>query len=450
MTLATLHYPIRASRTDFALLRQREFARLDETGTTYVDYTGAALYPVTLVRRHAQQLTAAVFGNPHSRNAPSLASSAVLNQARNLTLRFLDADPDEYVVCFTANASGAMRLLSETFPFRRGSRLLLTADNHNSVNGLRVVARRHGASVEYVPLGTQLRTKDPREWLVDVGKPSLFAFPAQSNFSGVQLPLTWIHDAQSAGYHVLLDAAAYVQANKLSLSTYPADFVALSYYKLFGYPSGIGALVARRTALPLLRRDYFAGGTVEFVSVQNRLVRIKVGEEAFEDGTPNFLAMPAVCGGLKWLLQLGMPNVQQHVCSLTTHFLKGLESLRGRTIVYGPTTSEDRGGTIAFNVLQDNEVVPFEVVEAAARARGIALRGGCFCNPGAAESAFSYPLDRAGGCYRMPDFTVRRFRNCLDGVVGALRASFGVANTRMDLDRLLQFLSERIEIREAG
>ena len=57
-------------------------------------------------------------------------------------LRHLNADPEEYSVIFTPNATGACRLVGEAYPFRRGSRLILTVDNHNSVNGLREFARR--------------------------------------------------------------------------------------------------------------------------------------------------------------------------------------------------------------------------------------------------------------------------------------------------------------------
>ena len=49
------------------------------------------------------------------------------------------------------------------------------------------------------------------------------------------------------------------------------------FYKLFGYPTGVGALVARRKALAKLKRGYFGGGTVQFASVQNRLARLQRG-----------------------------------------------------------------------------------------------------------------------------------------------------------------------------
>src|ERR1035438_5195940 len=132
-----------------------------------------------------------------------------VRKAKRRTLEFLDADPAEYDVIFTANASGAMRILAEAFPFESGSRLVLTADNHNSVNGLRIAAKNRLAEVEYVPLEAQLTSEDPRPYLRTAHGASLFAYPAQSNFSGVQHPLRWIREAQSAGYRVLLDAAAY-------------------------------------------------------------------------------------------------------------------------------------------------------------------------------------------------------------------------------------------------
>jgi selenocysteine lyase/cysteine desulfurase len=429
-------------------LRMREFARLDAAGLAYLDYTGAALYPASLVRRDARRLTTRVLGNPHSESAPSIASTDALEEARRLTLRALDADPNEYDVVFTANATAAIRILAEAFPFTSSSRLVLSADNHNSVNGLRIAASRHrasskrGASIEYVELDDTLRPVNPTPWLVRAAQPSLFAYPAQSNFSGVRHNLEWVAEAQERGYRVLLDAAAFVPTKALSLSRVPADFVAVSFYKMFGYPTGVGALVARRDALAMLRRHYFAGGTVEFVSVQNRLSRGRRGSGRFEDGTPNFLAMPAVADGLRWIERLGMERIERHVSALTPQLLDRLASLGDRIMIYGPRHGCDRGGTVAFNLLRDGRVLPYETVERAARERGLALRGGCFCNPGAAEHAFSIPAARARACLRGP-FSVQRLRECLgSGAVGALRVSVGIPTTVGDLDRLATFVDE--------
>jgi selenocysteine lyase/cysteine desulfurase len=425
---------------DFAALRSREFARLDRTRTAYLDYAGAALYPESLVRHEARRLSSTVFGNPHSESGPSLASTAAMERARQLTLEFVNADPGDYEVIFTANATGAIRILAESFPFARGSRLVLTSDNHNSVNGLRTPARRAGATVEYVPLAADLRSASIEPWLRTARAPSLVAFPAQSNFSGVHHPLAWVAEAQRRGYRVLLDAAAYIPTSRLDLTATPADFVALSYYKIFGYPTGVGALIVRKDASATLARQYFAGGTVQFASVQNDVARLVDGPGAFEDGTVNFLAMPAVCDGLCWINRLVIDRIAAHVRAMTSTLLDALRDLGDRVIVYGPRDMHERGGVVAFNVIRGGRAVPYEDVEHLARARSVSIRGGCFCNPGAAERAFDIDAASAAACYR-DDFSVSRFRRCLGGsAVGALRASVGVATEPRDIDRLHDLL----------
>ena len=225
----------------FATLREREFGRLDQSGEAYLDYTGSALYAESQVHDHLEFLSGTVLGNPHSQSVASLRSTEMIEDARRMTLDFFSADPGEYEVVFTANATGGMRLVGEAFPFRQGSRLVLSADNHNSVNGIREIARARGADVRYARLDDELRLDDEEGLLTRASAPSLYAFPAQSNFSGVQHPLGVIDAAQRAGYAVLLDAAAFVPTNPLRLDVVRPEFVALSFYKMFGYPTGLGA-----------------------------------------------------------------------------------------------------------------------------------------------------------------------------------------------------------------
>ena len=131
---------------------------------------------------------------------------------------------------------------------------------------------------------------------------NLFAFPAQSNFSGVQHPLEWVDQAQELGWDVILDCAAFAPTNRLDLSAVKPDFVPLSFYKMFGYPTGIGALIARRDKLAKLRRPWFAGGTITLASVQGEgWYHLAPGHVGFEDGTVDYLGLPAVRIGLEHL-----------------------------------------------------------------------------------------------------------------------------------------------------
>ena len=433
----------------FAALRAREFSRLDKSGEVYLDYTGSALYGESQVRNHCSLLAETVFGNPHSQSIASLRSTEVIEDARRLTLGFFGADEREYEVIFTGNASGALRLVAEGFAFGPGSQFVLSADNHNSVNGIREHALARGADVRYARLDDELRlTSDANELTRPTG-PSLYAFPAQSNFSGVQHPLSLVDAAKQAGYAVLLDAAAFAPTNPLQLDVVKPDFVALSFYKMFGYPTGIGALIVRREALADLRRPWFAGGTVEFASVQHRTHMLKAGAEGFEDGTPNFGSIAALADGFALLGDVGMHNAKRRVSQLTTTMLGELASLRhknGRSMtqVYGPANGVSRGGTVAFNVVDHcGRVVPYQTVERRALERGVSVRGGCFCNPGAAERAFGFPATETLSCMtraRTEGFTIESFAACLGGTtaVGAVRASLGIASNERDIARLLE------------
>ena len=149
----------------------------------------------TQVRRHHELLRGGVVRQPaFATTPPHWRPSSLVDDARAAVMTFFNADPSEYGVIFTPNASGALKLVGESYPFQPGGRFLLTYDNHNSVNGIREFARHHGADVNYLPVLTpELRVdgETVSEALREraSGVPRLFAYPAQSNFSGVQHPL---------------------------------------------------------------------------------------------------------------------------------------------------------------------------------------------------------------------------------------------------------------------
>ncbi|MFD9443795.1 aminotransferase class V-fold PLP-dependent enzyme [Streptomyces sp. NPDC060006] len=464
-TEATGHIPDGdAYPRDLADLRRRDFAYLDAEGHTYLDHTGAGLPPASLVRASAERITGGVFGNPHSASPASRASGSLLAQARRAVLRHFRADPDEYAVIFTPNATGALRLVGEAYPFTRRSRLVMSLDNHNSVNGLREYARSGGSSTTYVPVAgsglrvdeRRLRSALPARGGVGGRSPrhgergrGLLAYPAQSNFTGVQHPLTWIAAAQARGYHVLLDAAAFVPANTLDLSRYHPDFTVVSWYKVFGHPTGVGSLIARREALARLRRPWFSGGTIHVAGARTQWHVLADDEAAFEDGTVNFLAIPDVTAGLEWIDGIGMDRVHAHVNALTAQLLSGLRALRhsdGSPLarVYGPWDLVARGGTVALNLLgADGRVIDERVVTRDSAARGISLRTGCFCNPGAGEAAFAVSPRRLRSAARRGLRSMEEYLELLHlPSAGAVRVSLGLSSQPRDVVTFLAFVRE--------
>ena len=446
-------WPVYERTRELDLLRQNEYSRLDRLGHIYLDYTGAGLYAESQVRAHVRLLESHVFGNPHSPSPASAAITELIERCRRKILDYFNASEDEYVVIFTANATAALKLVGEAYPFGPEGHFLLTFDNHNSVNGIREFARAQHAQISYVPMTPpEMRVDDGllKEYL-KLARPdchSLFAYPAQSNFSGVQHPLDWITRAKTMGWDVLLDAAAFVPTNRLDLNQWHPDFVALSFYKMFGYPTGVGCLLAQRTTLSKLKRPWFSGGTITVASVQGDRYFLAEGSSAFEDGTPNYLSIPGVEIGLRHLESVGLDLIHTRCECLTGWLIPKLLSLHhanGNPLVcvYGPLTTQRRGATVTMNFYDPaGRIIDHLRIEEAATQHHISLRTGCFCNPGGGETALGLSKSELAGCFTGHEqadsrFTLDDFRHCIDSKgTGAVR---GVAWNRQHLRRRSAF-----------
>lgn len=240
----------------------------------------------------------------------SRLSAACANEARQTVLSFFRAPPG-YTVVFTANATGALKLVGESFPFAAGSAYVLGTDSHNSVHGIRQFAHARGAEVCYIE-STDVGGFDVADAKVRVqsgfldffiesflnfikavlarhqprgagAPPCLFAMTGQSNISNSKNPLSMIEFAASRGYCTLLDAAALAPTSVISLTDTPVDAMAISFYKMFGFPTGVGALVVKESFLASLERPWFAGGTVDVVQAPGKIVTMSAElHERFE------------------------------------------------------------------------------------------------------------------------------------------------------------------------
>lgn len=447
-------YPAYATTLALDELRTREYGRLDATGQIYLDYTGGGLYAESQLRKHMDMLIQNVYGNPHSHNPTSQAMTALVDQARAFVLEYFNAPPGEYAAIFTQNASGALKLVGEAYPFGPGDHYLLTFDNHNSVNGIREYARRKGAQFTYLPVvAPELRLDMAAvDGYLDLAKPganNLFAFPAQSNFSGAQHPLELIGRAQAKGWDVLVDAAAFAPTNRLDLARWMPDFVPLSFYKMFGYPTGMGCLLARRSALEKLKRPWYAGGTITISSVQGDGHYLVPGEAGFEDGTVNYLHIPAVEIGLRHLQQVGIEMIHERVTCLAGWLIESLTGLRhtnGRPLVrlHGPVGTTGRGGTVTVSFDDpDGETLDDHRIEELANHEGISLRTGCFCNPGAGEIAHGLNAETMKYFFHGHSFSFQELRQEMHAHFGkevsAVRMSVGLASNFTDVDAMVRF-----------
>lgn len=432
----------------FNRLRKKEFSRLDKLGQTYLDYTGGNIYPQCLLDKHYKYLKNAVYGNPHSLNPASILSERMISQTRKKVIDFFNAG--DYHCIFTNNATGALQIVGECYPFTDGI-FLLTVDNHNSVNGIREYCQARSGHVVYSPMCSEDLSIDESALNNNLqGFPSqtnkLFAFPAQSNVSGIQHSLSWIKKAKDAGWDVLLDAAAFAPCSRLDLSLYRPDFVSISFYKIFGYPTGIGCLLVKKTAFDKLKKPWFSGGTILLSAVKHQDRFLKLDHEKFENGTVNYLDIPAITNGLDFINKIGIDMIHRRIKQLSAFILaeitklkhdNGLPAIR----LYGPHNTENRGGTFLMNFLDTNgQFYPPDYIEKLANGSMISLRTGCFCNPGidelnhdiSAETLKKYFAGRTSGDY----FDMINF---VGKIRGAVRLSVGLSTTIRDIEKFIQF-----------
>ncbi|KAI3456698.1 hypothetical protein Pfo_013361 [Paulownia fortunei] len=465
-------------------IRATEFKRLNDV--VYLDHAGATLYSESQMEDIFKDLSSTLYGNPHSQSNCSLTTGDIVGEARRQILSFFNASPGEYKCIFTSGATAALKLVGETFPWSSQSTYMYTMENHNSVLGIREYAldegaaaiavdiedvadldRKHGgkSAIKIIPHTVQRRGEAgcrKKEQTSDTY--NLFAFPSECNFSGLRFNLDLVNVIKEDSYEmpgtsprhsghwmVLIDAAKGSATSPPDLSKHKADFVVVSFYKVFGYPTGIGALIARNDSAKLLKKTYFSGGTVAASIADVDFYKRRDGiEEYFEDGTLSFVSIASLHHGFKILNALTMSAISRHAMSLASYMRNALLNLRhvnGNRVckLYGLNDPEllcnEMGPIVSFNLKRpDGSWFGHRDVEKLASLSNIQLRTGCFCNPGAcakhlglSHSDLLSNIEAGHICWDDHDI--------LHGKpTGAVRVSFGYMSTFEDARKFLKFI----------
>lgn len=441
-------------------IRANDMTHLKDS--VYLDYTGSGLYRTSQIHKVFRSYKKTLFANPHSLSPASVVTTELVEEARDLVLDFLGTTSDEYTVIFTASATASLRLLAESFPWTQDSLYLYTRDNHNSVLGIRRWAAHYGAKFKMADTEDLEGTGNRVKGSAASGTAHLFAYPLEENFAGIKYPAEWAAKfketdfgdrfAEKKGkWYTLIDAAAFVPTNKLDLKRVKADFVVMSFYKIFGFPN-LGALVVKNDAVPQLRKMGFSGGTVVMATCGKDFALLQPrGCSRFEDGTVPFLSIIALHEGFKKLNELGIGNISKHSWVVTRELFIRMNRLRhsnGRPAmkIYGNHRMNDpnkQGAILTVNFLNSTGgYIGYNEVMKAAAKENVNIRVGCFCNPGGCTRANSLSDDQVEEYYNKKT-SCHDSIDIIDGVpLGAVRISMGAYTTMEDVEKFTAFVEK--------
>ncbi|KAK6091800.1 hypothetical protein MT418_007771 [Batrachochytrium dendrobatidis] len=479
--------PLRFGSTEF---RDRHFPQLVTLNTTgkdssesqaplYLDNAGAPPVPVEVVHAHAHGLAQTLLANPHSSMAAAAAYTSVsINRVRQRILRHFGVSTATHSVVFTANSTAAIKLVADRFPWSPKSLFCYHQSSHTSIIGIRSrfsdtksVLCFQSEELDSILSLTESTNGNVSSINADETH-HLLSYPAQSNFSGERFPLEWVQAVRSLDYipqpfsshssschksnwRVLIDCASMVSTTRLDLAKTRADFAVVSFYKMFGFPTSLGALIVRNDATSLLTtspRKYFGGGTVAAIAANSEYHRFRSGvAEQLEEGTLPFTEILALNHGFEFVEKTigGWDILSQHVTHLAEYAQSRLGELRHKTDhqlpvckLYSPMTQNTKGPIIAFNIqTSTGTLIHHSQFMTLASIHNINIRSGCFCNPGACQQYLEISAQDIKQNHEVYGHVCGGSTD-IGRPTGALRISFGFANIVSDVDRFLDFIQE--------
>ncbi|XP_075971645.1 molybdenum cofactor sulfurase isoform X2 [Anticarsia gemmatalis] len=460
------------------------FKRLGER--CYLENAGTTLYPQSLLVNVNEDLMNNVYMNPHS----DKYTKDCIDQIRCLILKHFNTDPSNYTVVFTSGTTQSLKLILESFQFASNENddpdtgsFVYLSDNHTSVLGLRELASDKNADVINITHDDFLTAvnsyqKKTMSWKHKMKNSneanSLFVYPAQSNFNGYKYPIDCMDTIKSGclnshlkknlcqinnNWYVLLDAASFVSTSGLDLAKTQPDYICMSFYKMFGYPTGLGALLVKNSSEDVLsQKKYFGGGTVDIVlSSENYHVKRKNLSERFEDGTSSFLSIIALKQCFDTMHRLiprtvhdnVMDTISYHTFYLAKDLYYQLQELHHTNgnkaaILYMDSDFSDikkQGAIVTFNLLrEDGSYVGYSEFQHMADLFNVNVRTGCFCNSGSCQRHLMSTNKEMKEMYKAGHVCGDEL-DLVDGrPTGAIRVSFGYFNTFNDIDKLMTMI----------
>jgi cysteine desulfurase/selenocysteine lyase len=397
-------YDVEKIRADFPILSRQ----VNGVDLVYLDSGASAQKPQAVIDAVSHAYSQE-YSNVH-RGLHFLSNLATENYeaVRGKIARFLGVKSEEEII-LVSNTTMGLNLVSYGWAaprFEPGDEIILSVmEHHANIVPWHFLRERQGAVLKWVDVDVN-GDLDPQA-VIDAITPRtrLIAVTHMSNVLGTVVDVRTIcHEARARGIATVIDGSQAAVHMPVDLEDIGCDFYAITAHKLYG-PTGSGALFARRERQAEMRP--FMGGGDMIREVSKEAISYNDGPMKFEAGTPNIVQAIGFGAALDYLTGLGMENIAAHERDLRDYARARLDGLNWLQ-VYGK--SKGKGAIFSFNI--EGPAHPHDISTVIDR-KGVAVRAGHHC---------AQPL--------MTHL----------GVTATCRASFGLYNTRAEVDKLVEAL----------
>ncbi|WP_269930153.1 cysteine desulfurase [Aminobacter sp. HY435] len=398
-------YDVEAIRSDFPILSREVYGK----PLVYLDNGASAQKPQVVIDTIANAYSNEYANVHRGLHFLSNAATDAYEKARESVRRFLNA-PDVNQIVFTSNATSAINTVAYGYGMPNigeGDEIVLSImEHHSNIVPWHFIRERQGAKLVWVPVDDlgAFHIEDFEKRLTDRTK--LVAITHMSNALGTVTPIKEIcRIAHARGIPVLVDGSQSAVHMPIDVQDLDCDFFVMTGHKLYG-PSGIGVLYGKRELLERMRP--FHGGGEMIVEVTEDIVTYNEPPHRFEAGTPPIVQAIGLGAALDYMDSIGRERIAAHEAMLRDYAherLRAVNSLR----IFGDAPG--KGAIVSFEL----QGIHAHDVSMVIDRQGVAVRAGTHC---------AQPL-------------LKRF-----GVTSTCRASFGMYNTKAEIDVLAEALEK--------
>lgn len=397
-----MSYDLEQIRQDFPILQRQVYGR----PLVYLDNGATTQKPRCVVEAMTEEYYN-VNANVH-RGVHFLSQKAtdLHEQSRETVRRFINANSVNEII-FTRGTTESMNLVASCFSeafMQEGDEVIIsTLEHHSNIVPWQLAQNRKGIKLRVIPITDEGNICLDEYEKLFTNRTRIVSVAHVSNVLGTINPVKeMIEIAHAHGVPVLIDGAQSTPHMAVDVQQLDCDFFAFSGHKMYG-PTGVGVLYGREKWLDRLPPYMGGGEMIKRVSFEQ--TTFNELPYKFEAGTPDYIATTGLAQAIDYVCQLGMDNIEAHERDLAQYAVSRLQQIPGMHL-YGPMAYGAEGaGPLSFNVEGIHHLDMGTLLDRL----GVAVRTGHHC---------AEPL-----MHRL-------------GVDGTVRASFGLYNTRAEIDVL--------------